>query len=42
VAAVNVSAPARRGTTADIADELLPVLLRAPAEIGADVGRVAH
>jgi IclR family pca regulon transcriptional regulator len=37
VAAVNLSAPARRGTSAEILEQLLPPLLGAAAEIQADL-----
>lgn len=37
VAAVNVSAPARRGSTEDIVRDLLPALLRAAQEISTDL-----
>jgi len=40
VAAINVSAPARRGTSEDILADLLPALLRTAEDIGADVGRL--
>jgi len=37
VAAVNISAPARRGSSEDIVRDMLPALLRTASEIGADL-----
>jgi IclR family pca regulon transcriptional regulator len=39
VAAVNVSAPVRRGPVEQMATEILPALLRAAREIEADLAR---
>lgn len=42
VAAVNVSAPVRRGTVEQMATEILPALLRAAREIEADLARTRN